>query len=149
MTETFTHIGDDGSLNVVNVTLLQLYLQSCGQEYLTHVLVTKEDYDYVMQNGGVEKDNLDRITRKMLNNPIIFICEGDHQMLADGVHRYCKAFQLGKKDIPCYMVPENIWQPYANRSVTKQEIEQVQSTSSGRVPTKPELQNLPYRKITT
>jgi len=55
---------------------------------------------------GIKKDLADSITEEEVETPVIFIKDGDFQILIDGWHRVYKAKKLGKKTIDSYIIKD-------------------------------------------
>ena len=130
--EVFCHIGDDGSLTSVNIGALKGWLASRGKPFLQKLLLDETGYNYMIENRGIEPQNLGYITTKMLKDPLIFLIEKQYQMIADGSHRYCVAYLLGKKKLPAYFVPEDIWKLF-RIAMTEQEARNIVNSPSGRI----------------
>lgn len=78
-----------------------------------YVPVDPDQADYVMRNHGVEAQHLARLTPKHLEVPIlVLLFPPDYTVIADGNHRFVKAWKLGLPELPAFIVSQEQWEPY-------------------------------------
>lgn len=109
--ECFTHIDDEGKLTrKFDVTGIIEYCVENKVE-IVRVGMTLIGYNICKLERGYEQHRLDTITQQVIDNhPVVFcqLPDGTHLMI-DGTHRYIKAWDLGKRFILSYLVPEGVW----------------------------------------
>lgn len=110
--EVFTHIDEEMKVQRSwNVTLLIRYIEENKKDFpIFRIAVTKEGYNICKTSRGYEQHRLDRMTANILREkPVIYIELGNTHLMIDGTHRLMKAYELGWKSQPGYIVKEEVW----------------------------------------
>src|SRR6185295_3691071 len=115
--ECFTHVDDaTGVQTTYNVTKLYEHIVA-HEDLVERVLLPVEEGHarFCITNRGVEQDRLKVLVANptYLSKPIMLVNMPDGtQLLVDGTHRYVVAFACGAKQIPAYMIPADVVQPF-------------------------------------
>lgn len=115
--ECFTHIDDaTGVQTTYAVTALYKHV-STHEDQVEKWSIPVEEYHakYCIEKRGVEKDRIQILIDNVdyLKKPILMIAmpDGSH-LLVDGTHRYVCYWMLKVSNIPAYMVPWAVAQPF-------------------------------------
>ena len=109
----FSNIDKKGELTIVAVERLLK-----DKEYIKikpiPVAVLEDSAKTCFINNGVEPHRLARLAAEdVITHPVTYLdmSDGTH-LLADGNHRYVKAYLLRMSRLPARLVPEKLWRRY-------------------------------------
>lgn len=116
--EVFTFIDNrDDSSFMLNSSALVEHLRSNNVDPFI-IPVDYEHAEHVMNKNGVNFLHVARVSNLRLLDPILLLCheDGTH-ILADGNHRYVRAWQLRRLEISAYMPLPEVWRPFVAEDV--------------------------------
>ena len=120
--EVFTHVDDvSGKQTSYNVTALYTHVSEHEDQVEKWRLPVEEHHaKYCITNRGVERDRIDVLMQKpeYLAKPILMVAmsDGSH-LLVDGTHRYVTFWMLKVPEIPAYMIPWAVAEPFVIEGV--------------------------------
>jgi hypothetical protein len=116
--QTFTYVHKDtGNMTVVNSSAICRWAKGNLETVL--IEPNAEIVKQVLANNGVSVANASRVSLARLDDPLLLLEWGDGcQTLADGNHRYVRAFQVGRPTIEAWFVPFADWQPFVLEGLT-------------------------------
>ena len=111
---------EEGKTYHIRVDALRKHLEALpdtGDSISGMAPVTREMMRHVANFNGIEDVKLERLMfapPEIINQRVIFLDWGNgYHVLADGNHRYVLRALCEIKTIPAYMVPRDIWEPFA------------------------------------
>lgn len=118
--ECFTHLDDvTGKQTTYAVARFWAWLKAHEDPDWKFLVPVEEHHArYCVEARGVEQHRLNRLVeteegRQRLLNPILFLRLADDKvLLLDGTHRYLAYYFLGMKQIPAYIVPASLADPF-------------------------------------
>lgn len=74
-------------------------------------------YELIMRDRGVEEWKVRRLNTMALEIPglLCHFPSDDSHLLVDGTHRYVRLWRDGIREMACFLLAYDDWQPYAQR----------------------------------
>lgn len=91
--------------------IMRVMLDMFEQGEIEPVLVPMDAHfaEYCRHHRGVEPHRLNRLTPEALRTPILMLqLPDDTYLLMDGTHRYVYAQSIGRAEILCFIVPQEV-----------------------------------------
>lgn len=106
--QTFCH--QDGDTKVQTYWAVErLIAQLTANAFqTTKVRVTQEEAQHYLDSRQVEAHRLKRLNGAQVLLPLLYLEDGKHHLLADGVHRYVMSFLSGAPFVVAWVVPERL-----------------------------------------
>lgn len=106
---TFSHLDDDGTFRLFNITALDRRVQEAARHGLTiHLVPVEDEAKPLFAKRGLEEHRLNRITYPFPPILVAEMADATH-LIVDGNHRYFRCYSLGMRECPAYIIPEAIW----------------------------------------
>lgn len=117
----FDHVDDDGTVRHFAVDRIVNWI---NQNTTGRVIIPINPAfaAWMYQGRGLEQHRLDRITgHDIVNYPVVMAhmpgLARDHPqyLLIDGSHRYYRAYQMGWRELPATLLPQEVWTQFLVR----------------------------------
>lgn len=120
--EAFSHVDlTTGELHTFAVTAMNKFASEYDVSGIKRatIPITKNHYDHIMENSGIEEPRVERLTPEFRDKPIIGVYWEDGTFtVIDGNHRYARAYRDGLERISCNIFIFPFWKQFVLHNST-------------------------------